>query len=294
MESMSPEETTGLRTFAAQYFQAVDLQNLRFPPGSVLLKPQVQHWINQNMFSEDAVWPLPPLNYRSRVLKLLLLKLEESFSDPEEDEISDDLMASWSILISRPKLPPLEETQQLSYIKYTPPMGRDVQDKDCVITLENRGLILSAGTTGFRTWEAALHLGTFLSTQAGRELIDGKNVLELGSGTGLVSMYCLKCLGASRVLATDREPALIANIQECISRNKLDSKKISAGIWEWGTPLEFPDNTQEHGQCFPIDIVLGADLVRIFEARADHNTLGKIANYSGMGIIPVAVYPRDL
>ncbi|KAM5441842.1 hypothetical protein MferCBS31731_003102 [Microsporum ferrugineum] len=264
MEPISSDEAACLRTLAAQYFQAVEVQSLRFPPGTVLLKPQVQRWINQNMFSEDTVWPLPPLNYRSRVLKLLLSRLEESFSDPEEDEILDDLMTSWSILISRPKSSPLEQSQQLSYIKYTPPMMLGSRDDNCIITLENRGLILSAGTTGFRTWEAALHLGTFLSTQTGKELINGKNILELGSGTGLVAMYCSKCLGANKVMATDRDPALIANIQECISRNKLDSKHISASIWEWGTPLGCPDNAQENGQRFPVDIALGADLVRIF------------------------------
>ncbi|KAF3492194.1 uncharacterized protein GIQ15_01711 [Arthroderma uncinatum] len=269
METVSADEATGLSTLAAQYFQGVDVQSLRFLPGPILLKPQVQRWIDRNMFCEDTVWPLPPLNYRGRVLKLLLSKLEESFSDPEEDEISDDLMASWTVLISRPKPSPLEQIQQLSYVRYTPPTLRDVRDKDYVVTLENRDLILASGTTGFRTWDASLHLGTFLSTEAGREHVNGKNVLELGSGTGLVSLYCLKCLGANRVLATDRDPALIANIQKCILQNKLDPKRISAGIWEWGTPLEFHDNTQENGQCFPIDTALGSDLVCMPEARYD-------------------------
>lgn len=174
-------------------------------------------------------------------------------------------MTSWGILISRPKLSPLEQTQQLSHIKYTPPVVLDSKHDESVITLENRGLILAAGTTGFRTWEAALHLGTFLSTQTGKKFISGKNVLELGAGTGLVSMYCSKSLGASRVIATDRDPALIANIQECISWNKLNSKKISASIWEWGTPLECPDNVQDNGQCVSVDTALGADLVCIIE-----------------------------
>ncbi|EFR02882.1 hypothetical protein MGYG_05883 [Nannizzia gypsea CBS 118893] len=261
MASIFPAEAAGLRILAAQYFQAVEVQRLRFPPGSTLLRPQVQRWINQNMFCEATVWPLPPLNYRSRVLKIILSKIEESFTDPEEDEILDDLMASWGILISRPKPSPLEQTQQLSYIKYTPPMVLDTRHEEGIITLENRGLILVAGTTGFRTWEAALHLGTFLSTRAGKELVSGRNVLELGAGTGLVSMYCLKCLGASKVMATDRDPALIANIQECISWNKLDSKQITASIWEWGTPLQHSDNAKDNGRCFPVDTAFGADLL---------------------------------
>ncbi|OAL67614.1 hypothetical protein A7C99_0740 [Trichophyton rubrum] len=260
MELVSPNEASGLRILAAQYFQAVEVRSLRFPPGNVLLQLPVQQWINQNMFCEDTVWPLPPLNYRTRVLKMILSTIEESFTDPEEDEILDDLMTTWGILISRPKLSPLEQTQQLSYIKYKPPVLLGSKHDESVITLENRGLILAAGTTGFRTWEAALHLGTFLSTQTGKEFITGKKVLELGAGTGLVSMYCSKSLGASRVIATDREPALIANIQECVSWNKLNSKKITASIWEWGTPLECPDNVQDNGQCVSIDTALGADL----------------------------------
>lgn len=85
MESMSPDEASGLRLLAAQYFQAVEVQSLRFPPGNVLLKLPVQQWINRNMFCEDTVWPLPPLNYRTRVLKMILSTIEESFTDPEED-----------------------------------------------------------------------------------------------------------------------------------------------------------------------------------------------------------------
>lgn len=204
-------------------------------------------------------------------------------------------MTSWSILISRPKPSPLEQSQQLSYIKYTPPMVLDSRHEEGIITLENRGLILVAGTTGFRTWEAALHLGTFLTTRAGKELIGGKNVLELGAGTGLVSMYCSKYLSASKVMATDRDPALIANIQECISRNKLDSKQITASIWEWGTPLECPDNAQENGQCFPVDTALGADLVCLVEphtfVRMSLNRSLIIVTWVQLGATPIAVRP---
>lgn len=85
MELMFPDEASGLRIFAAQYFQAVEVRSLRFPPGDVLVKLPVQQWINQNMFCEDTVWPLPPLNYRTRVLKMILSTIEESFTDPEED-----------------------------------------------------------------------------------------------------------------------------------------------------------------------------------------------------------------
>lgn len=171
-------------------------------------------------------------------------------------------MRSYSDLISCPRLPPFEEAQKLSYIRYTAPKASCGRRNDqFVITLENRNLILASRTTGFRTWEAALHLGTYLTTPEGRSLIEEKNVVELGSGTGLLSMYCLKCLGARRVTATDRDPALISSIKDCAIRNDLSRSRIDAEIWEWGTPLQpnHPPSSKEPYKSF--DVALGADLV---------------------------------
>ena len=66
----------------------------------------------------------------------------------------------------------------MSYVKYTAPSMIDSEDNRTIITSESRGLILSSGTTGFRTWEASLHLGTYLSTPEGGCLVRGKNVVE--------------------------------------------------------------------------------------------------------------------
>ena len=171
-------------------------------------------------------------------------------------------MSCYSDLISCPRPPPLEEAQQLSYIKYTPPGSLQHENSQCIITSENRGLILSSGTTGFRTWEAALHLATYLSTPDGRTLVQNKNVVELGAGTGFISMYCVKYLGAASVTATDREPALIANIRDCLPRNNLRPHSFRALIWEWGNPLA-SEGDAPSGQMRPqrYDVALGADLV---------------------------------
>ncbi|PGH06251.1 hypothetical protein GX51_02448 [Blastomyces parvus] len=242
----------------AQYLQLLEPQRLSIPAHNVLIRPAVQQLIYQRMFDEAHVWPIPPLGYRIRVLKMLISKLEESISNPEEDEVSDDLMRSYSDLISYPRLPPFEEAQTLSYIRYAAPRGRKGQS---VITSENRNLILASGTTGFRTWEAALHLGTYLTTPEGSSLIEGKNVVELGSGTGFLSMYCLKCLGARSVTATDRDPALISTIKDCAMRNDLSCSRISADIWEWGTPFQ-PNRLASSGEPHQsFDVALGADLI---------------------------------
>ncbi|KAK2795964.1 hypothetical protein FQN50_009669 [Emmonsiellopsis sp. PD_5] len=246
----------------AQYLQLLEPQHLAIPPGNVLIKPEVQQLVYQNMFNEALVWPLPPQSYRMRVLKTLLARMEESISNPDEDEVSDDLMNSFSELISVPRQPDLEQAQKLSYTRYTAPRSKGSRaSRESVITSENRGLILYSGTTGFRTWEAALHLGTYLSTPEGRSLIEGKNIIELGSGTGFLSLYCLKCLGAHSVTATDRDPALISTIRDCIIKNELDSRIISADIWEWGEPFHPERLSPEEEPHQSFDVALGADLV---------------------------------
>ncbi|OAX81014.1 hypothetical protein ACJ72_04642, partial [Emergomyces africanus] len=250
---------------AAQYLQLLEPQHLSIPPNDVLIRPAVQQLIYQSMFDEKHVWPIPPPGYRTRVLKILISKLEESISNPEEDEVLDDLMTSYSDLISLPRQAPVEEAQAFACIRYTSPRGLDPRgcryNDQYIITSEKRNLVFASGTTGFRTWEAALHLGTYLSTPAGRSLIEGKKIIELGSGTGFLSMYCLKYLGARSVTATDRDPALISGIKDCAILNDLSCSKINAGIWEWGTPLK-PGQLSLSGKSDQLfDAVLGADLI---------------------------------
>jgi hypothetical protein len=176
-------------------------------------------------------------------------------------EILDDLMSCWSELIAQPKPSALDAAQQLSYIKYTAPATDE--KRLCVITSESRGLILGSGTTGFRTWEAALHLGTFLSTPQGQSIVRGKRVIELGAGTGFLSMYCARHLGVENVIVTDRDPGLISNIQGCLRRNHLSTDKIRPSIWEWGSQLDISSKIIPSGDEFSttFDVALGADLV---------------------------------
>ncbi|KAL4917092.1 putative methyltransferase-domain-containing protein [Aspergillus aurantiobrunneus] len=263
---------------SAQYFQQVDPPSLSLPDGPALVSPAIQSAIYENMFNEDTAWPLPPAPYQTRVLKMIIARIEESISDPKEDEILDSLLEKWTFLLSTPKSSALEQAQRLTYIKYsaptvsptppeTPSERSELTERKTVITSENRSLILSAGTTGFRTWEAALHLGTFLSTtNHGKSLIANKRVLELGAGTGFLSFLCAKHLGAESVTTTDREPALIEQIDDCIGKNGLDRKQIQAGIWEWGLPLQNPSLSPEgmdgtEGRLVGFDTALGADLI---------------------------------
>jgi tRNA1(Val) A37 N6-methylase TrmN6 len=54
-------------------------------------------------------------------------------------------------------------------------------------------------------------------------LVEGKRVLEIGTGTGLVSLCCLQA-GASRVVATDINPQAVANANYNARGLELDSR----------------------------------------------------------------------
>jgi hypothetical protein len=183
-------------------------------------------------------------------------------------------MESWSTLVSQPKPSALQQAQQLSLVKYTAPTySAGTCPERTVTTSESRGLILSAGTTGNRTWEAALHLGSFLTSEAGEALVRGKRVIELGAGTGFLSLVCARHLGVHSVVVTDREPALIDNIRGCVKHNLngRESIPIYPAVWEWGNPLAKEGNLAglgsdegEEGTGLRFDVALGADLVGVF------------------------------
>lgn len=194
----------------------------------------------------------------------------------------DDLISTWSSLVSQPKPSAIQQAQELALIKYTAPAqipgtpSLHGTDDRTVITRESRGLILSSGTTGFRTWEAALHLASFLATVPGEALVRGKRVIELGAGTGFVSLFCARYLGVRSIVATDREVALVDNMRECVLHNQDDNRiPFYASVWEWGTPLELPIDypsalsgterekslTEKGNKGDKFDVALGADLV---------------------------------
>lgn len=79
--------TITIATLIAQYNQQVPAPQLPLPSGSTLLHPSTQSTIYECMFNEDnpQAWPLPPVGYRMRVLKMILGRLEEAIVNPEED-----------------------------------------------------------------------------------------------------------------------------------------------------------------------------------------------------------------
>eukprot|EP00040_Diaphanoeca_grandis_P012575 m.63717 g.63717 ORF g.63717 m.63717 type:complete len:347 (-) comp23329_c0_seq1:192-1232(-) len=86
------------------------------------------------------------------------------------------------------------------------------------ITLKERQQIISGGTTGLSTWDAALALSEWATLNTAE--FDEKSVIELGTGTGLVGISIAKATEAISVILTDVNPSVLEVARENIVINK--------------------------------------------------------------------------
>lgn len=164
-------------------------------------------------------------------------------------------------LVSMPQVPEDEEVQTKRLVTYRLSL---LQTPVHIDILENRLLIAAGGTTGLRTWEAALHLGQFLC--ANGSLAAGKRVLELGAGTGYLSIVCAKCLGAAHVTASDGSEEVVDNLSDNFALNETPwsynaspDAVISPKLLKWGHALVGTEEAEWNGGR-EVDLVIGADI----------------------------------
>jgi predicted nicotinamide N-methyase len=165
--------------------------------------------------------------------------------------------------MATPAVPAVTAALQKSYVTYTAPIYAEAGHNysSTVTTLESRALLSSSGVTGLRTWEGALHLGAYIASPSGKALLHGKTVLELGAGTGFLSIFCAKHVGAHYVLATDGDGGVVDDIEANIYLNGLEkSGRMESTVLKWGHSIV--DELISHPEEERIyDLVLGADVV---------------------------------
>ncbi|XP_043095337.1 uncharacterized protein LOC122345332 isoform X2 [Puntigrus tetrazona] len=116
----------------------------------------------------------------------------------------------------------------------------------------------SIDSYGATIWPAALALCRFLETPQGRQHIDllDKSVLELGAGTGLLSVV-ITLLGA-KLTATDL-PEILSNLRYNLNRNTRGRRRHEPLIAElyWGHKLDeiFPRSTYRYDYVLATDVV---------------------------------------
>jgi len=139
-----------------------------------------------------------------------------------------------------------------------------------VVELDVLQQATGAGSTGTVVWNSSLLLTRLLERLASASatsgsngsLLAGKTVLELGCGTGLVSLAAA-ALGAPRVIATDGNPNVVELAEQNIARNQHTlppqqqqggaASVVEAKRLQWGLlpAMDFADAA---------DLVIGSDL----------------------------------
>ncbi|XWX01561.1 hypothetical protein V2A60_009589 [Cordyceps javanica] len=282
--------------FCHQYLQLEAEPTL--PPAEFLKLSEAQEAIYERAFS-DRLCYAPPQRHQLRVLKALVAAIERSIDeDWEQYALSDNLMSALTTLLAAPLPSEVDAARQKCYVTYALsllPRGGDDADAEAeapspptITLLENRSLISAGGTTGLRTWEAALHLGQYLCERPA--IVRGRRVLELGAGTGYLSILCARHLRSAHVVASDGSDDVLANLPDSLLLNGLPqqqqqqqrqrqeeeagaSSSSSSSSRPNITPMELKwghttlagaggarGQDQDQDQDVDVDVVLGADI----------------------------------
>ncbi|KAK9373782.1 putative methyltransferase-domain-containing protein [Lipomyces chichibuensis] len=228
---------------------------------------EVQHELYIELCESDNRFKRPPIDYIGGVVKRLVLLLEHLQVDISDDIISYMLFAMANtksqIYFKAPTTPQFGEVTYL--------FGKEANWDDKYITIqENRNVISGFGTTGYRTWEAALALGEYILSQKQTEHSEvdvvGKRILEVGAGTGFVSLLCGK-LGAAKVFGTDGFEDIVLRLRRNIEDNELGNV-VETRVYKWGNSsgddsghlLERESREADYKYTESVDLILGADI----------------------------------
>ena len=249
-----------LQQFYRQYIQ--QFSHLTFPPGYLLKQDDIQKSLEQHFFNDGNKTNIPS-SYQARTLDKIISLIEGAVRDPEEEDVPDFLYEGRAelALTNSHGLPALER----STLFYTAPTALDLPAVQITIS-EAKNIIGAGPNVGLRTWEASLRLAHYLFQN--QELISNRHVLELGAGTGFLSLFSSLSLGAKSVFATDGEDQVLDSLRENITLNQKSFEEDDANppipsvrklAWEDPDNLNTALQT-ETGQPIKPDIILGADV----------------------------------
>ena len=169
----------------------------------------------------------PPSDFRDSVLKRLIVKFEDLAKGDTLEEMYSLIKGSY-------------EPGFATYFcgEFTDPVTMRVK-----VGGAQRQLVVE-GSTGFRVWEASRYLASYLVRNP--QVIDGKKVVELGSGSGFCGLVAAK-LGAT-VTLTDAHSGVLQLLEE----TSRDLYGVSVEVLDWEARPIIDIAT---------DVVIGSDIV---------------------------------
>lgn len=112
--------------------------------------------------------------------------------------------------------------------------------------------------TGQLVWPGAVLMNNYLSNNT--EILEGKSIIELGSGIGITGILCSKF--CHEIVLTDHNDEVLDIIKknmELVSLSSCENSAIlSAEKLEWGNCNQIREIIEKHSSGF--DLILGADI----------------------------------
>ncbi|NWT69389.1 EF2KT methyltransferase, partial [Prunella himalayana] len=190
--------------FQRRFLAARPLRSLPWPELEQSLRTAPDSALLEDILHKTILHPLcvkypPSAKYRRCFLTELIKKLESTAAEP-----LDELYEALADVLKE------EEQSTHCYKNYLLPSG------DWVSLCESTALI-SGGTTGLLTWEAALHLAQWALQNP--SLFRGRTILELGSGIGFTGIAICKTCQPRTFIFSDCHPLVLRQLGENIQLN---------------------------------------------------------------------------
>ncbi|NXI74980.1 EF2KT methyltransferase, partial [Anseranas semipalmata] len=192
----------GLR-FQRRFLAARQLRAFPWPELEQKLKSASGSSLLADILRKTVLHPLcvkypPSVKYRRHFLTELIKKHESTTAEPL-DELYDALADILN-----------EEESARCYKNYLLPTGESV-------TLSESEAIISQGTTGLVTWDAALHLADWAIENS--TVFSNRTVLELGSGIGFTGLAICKTCNPKAYIFSDYHHCVLKQLTENIHLN---------------------------------------------------------------------------
>ena len=202
-------------------------------------------------------YPLSP-KYQKYLAKML--------SRQVADEHLTDEFAEFACVLSH-QVPNEGDEDDKCYFSYLIPrdgniLGKVESDHEDFIAVPLRCL-RGHNFVGFRVWTAGMALTELLLARQGKELVEGKHVIELGAGVGVTGVVAAASVRMKSLLMTDFAEEIVENLRHSVDINKKHHKceviRVEQLDWRAASSREDVEYLYGSGSGGWPDVILAAD-----------------------------------